>query len=154
MTSNPPLNIPLVLRPPTRIVASGTITIAAGSYADFIGSNARQDRIQIIITVLDPVLNLKVQTLNGVNFGTVFALLPWTVETSADIRIYNNNGSDVQLEVGELYPDTGNAHGVPSRLASVVSGGSSSPGSGGSSSGGSTGGSSGSGLGGGGSQLR
>src|SRR6266568_678119 len=118
MAANPPSQIPLVQRPPTRIVASGTITVAAnGGVQAFVGSNARQDRIAIIVTNLDAVLSLKVQTLNGLNCATIFAQLPWGLETSADIQIQNPNGSDISIEVCELYPDIGNAHGVPQRLA-------------------------------------
>ena len=151
----PPSEIPLVQRPPTRLVASGTFTLLANSStrqdtnaaAYFAGGNNRQERIQIIITNLDAALYIKWQTGNGLNAGSIFAQLPWTIETSADILLYNPNGSNVQVEVCELYPDTGNLHGIPgplaARIAGTAGGGGTSGGSsgaGGSGSGGAAGG--------------
>jgi uncharacterized membrane protein YgcG len=142
MATNPPSIVPLVQRPPTRIVASGTLSLAAGASVTIPGGNARQDRIQVIVTNLDTILNLTLQTVNGQDWATVFAALPWTVETTADFVIYNPNGSAVSYQVGELYPDTGNAHGIPRTLAAPGGGGG---GTGGTSGGGGTGGTSGGG---------
>jgi hypothetical protein len=136
--ANPPSNLPIVQRPPTRIVASDTLTIAAGTSKQFIGSNGRQDRVQFIVTNLDSLNSVKLQALNGRNFGTVFPLGNLTVETSADLQIYNPNGSDIQVEVCELYPDIGNLNGVPQSLAATLAGGA--PSGGGAATGGGAGG--------------
>lgn len=108
MDPNFDTSIPYFQRPPTRLVASGTITVAAGTATTFSGTNARQTRYQIIITNLDPLSSLKVQTLAGVNFCTVFPLCNITIETGADLKLQNPTGGDISAEVTELYPDTGN----------------------------------------------
>ena len=143
--SNPPGPIPLVQRQPTRLLPSGLITLGAvGSATATItipGSDKKQDRLQIVITNMDPALYLLWGTPNGQVAGAIFAQLPWTLEVSFDVMISNPNGSPVNLYVGEIYPDTGNQHGVP-LLRAQANG---SPGAGGAGGTGGTGGTGGSG---------
>jgi hypothetical protein len=140
---------PMVQRPPTRIIASGTITITAGKSAAFGGSNSRQDRFQFVVTNLDAALSVKLQTLSGANFATVFPQRSVTIQSSADFIVANPNGSDVQVEVCELYPDIANLSQNQPRLAAVPAGGAApSGGAAGGATGGSTGGTSGGGRGG------
>lgn len=132
-----------MLRPPTQLIASGDISLAAsgsaGSTYTVSGSNARRDRIQFIITVMDAALYVDLQTLAGKNFGAAFAQRPLTIETPDDILISNPNAQAVVIRIAELYPDTGNLHGVP--VAAAIPGGTSSqPAGGGTTSGGSSGG--------------
>jgi len=142
MGANPPSNIPLVIRPPTRLAPTPPFTLTAnGGFVDFVGSNGRQDRIQIVVTNMDPALYIYWGTLSGAICGAIFAQLPWTLETSADIRLINPQGSDITVIVSELYPDIGNMHGVPQRLAKQIAGGA--PAGGGTTSGGTKGGTSG-----------
>jgi uncharacterized membrane protein YgcG len=121
------LNIPIVNRPPTRLVASGTITINAGASATFPGLSARQDRLQIVITNLDVASSVKVQTMAGTNFATIFPQRNITIETNADIQINNPSGAPVQVEVCELYIDLGNqiygSGGVPAKAVGGSGGG-------------------------------
>ena len=131
MAANPPIGIPLNLRPPTRIVASEVTLAASGSAGSTLsvsGSNARWDRIQFIITVMDAALAVDLQTLNGKNFGAAFAQRPLTIETSDDILISNPNNATVAIRVAELYTDTVNLHGGP---AVAPTGGTSTPPAGG-----------------------
>lgn len=158
--SNPPSPVPPVQRPPTRIVPT-VVTLAAsgsaGSSVNVPGSNARQDRLQFVITVMDPTLAVDLQTLNGVNFGAAFAQRPLTIETSDDFVVSNPNNATVAIRIAELYPDTGNAHGLPRSIAAPAGGGGTSGGgttSGGTTSGGGTSGGGGSTQAGGGTQPR
>src|SRR5215471_7875427 len=109
---NPSLGLPLVLRPPTRIVPSGTLTLTAGTSAQYSGSNQRQDRIEFIITNLDSSNNLKLQK-NGQYYMTIFASSNISLETNDDITVVNASSGSVQYEVCELYPDTGNFNQAP-----------------------------------------
>src|SRR5436190_12618210 len=93
--SNPPQNLPIVQRIPTRLVPSGTLTINAGAKVQFPGSNARQDRVQVVITNLDGSQLVKIQTLAGVNWATVFGQTFMTFETSVDFQIYNPGANSV-----------------------------------------------------------
>lgn len=113
---NPPSDIPIVQRPPTRLVASDTISIGAGKAIPFYGSNNRQDRIEIIVTNLDLQTLIKIQKLNGVNAMTVFPQTAEGLETNDDVQVYNGGANAVNVEVCEIYPDDGNRHGLP-RLA-------------------------------------
>src|ERR1041384_2474082 len=113
-TSNPPLWFPIVQQLPTRLVASGTISIGTLASELFAGSNNRQDRGAIVISNLDLAIELKLQTANGQNWGTVQPKTTVTFATSADIRIYNPDSTNsCDIEVGEFYPDTGNQNAVP-----------------------------------------
>ena len=144
--SNPTPDITLVSRAPTRVKPHGKVTIAAGDVYDISGSDSRQERVAIVITVLDAVEYLEIQTPNGVTWSAAFAQLPWAMETPADIRLFNNNGSAVQVTIGEFYPDIGNQHGIPFKktVAAPPSGGGTTGGTtGGTSSGGTSGGTSG-----------
>jgi hypothetical protein len=93
----------------SRLVATGTVTLLAGATDTYIGKNNRQDRLQFIVTNLDASAMLKLQTTAKVNLATLFPQRSFIIETRADLKIYNPNGSSVQYEVCELYPDTGNA---------------------------------------------
>ncbi|SRR6266404_690445 len=112
MATNFPSTIPIVQRPLTRIVPSGDISLAAGQSQQFSGGNARQNRIQFVITVMDALLYVDLQSFAGKNWGAAFAQRPLTLETSDDIQVTNNNGSTVIIRVAELYPDTGNRPAV------------------------------------------
>jgi len=99
-----------IQRIPTRFVGSGTVTLLAGASQQFVGSNARQDRIQFVVTNLDATQILKLQTLNSTTLATIFPQRCFTLETDADFQVYNPNGNSVQFEVAELYPDDANHH--------------------------------------------
>lgn len=113
MAWNPAQQFQISQRIPTRIVPSGTITLTAGSSQTFAGSNARQDRVQIVVTNLDGSQNLKVRSANNISALTVFPQTSITIETSADVVIYNPGSNSMDFEVLELYPDTGFVHAVP-----------------------------------------
>lgn len=116
--ANPPSPVQPVRRQPTRIVPTETILGAAGSGTDvltLIGSNNRQDRLQIVITCMDAALYLDLRVLpggTGSAWGAAFAQRPITFETSFDFVISNPNNSPVTVRVAEFYPDTGNLHGI------------------------------------------
>lgn len=116
--ANPPSVVQPVRRQPTRIVPTETILGAAGSGTDvltLIGSNNRQDRLQIVITCMDPTLYLDLRVLPGgagSAWGAAFAQRPITFETSFDFVISNPNASPVTVRVAEFYPDIGNFHGI------------------------------------------
>ena len=123
MAYNTPSEVPIVQRPPTRIVPGGIVTVPAGKSLQFPGSANKQARIQFFATCMDAGLPLYLQTFNGGNFLPLFPQRPLTIETDDDIQIFNPNATDVQAMVGELYPGTGNMYGVPRRLAAAIAGG-------------------------------
>jgi len=99
--------VPIVQSQPTRIVPSGSVTVTAGTSVKYIGQNSRQDRVAAIITNVDASLSLKVQTVAGVNFATVFPQRSFLLSSCDDFLVQNPNGADVIVQVCELYPDTG-----------------------------------------------
>jgi hypothetical protein len=90
---------------PTQLVASGTITIAAGQTLPFPGTaaGAGKQRRQIIISNLHAVQDLTVQDNGGNDFATVFHLQAWNCPTSADLKLKNKSGADIQVQIGETY---------------------------------------------------
>lgn len=93
----------------TRIKASGTLTLAHGASQDYPGEDAKSYRRQFVITNLDATNPLKLCATNyGTNIAwcTVWPQTSITLETSADVRVYNPHGADsVDYEVGELFYD-------------------------------------------------
>lgn len=105
--------VPLIQRVPTKIVASGTLTLNGANPTQFFGSNTRRDRIQFVVTNLSNAVLIQVQTVNGVPWMTVFPQRVITIESGDDFQLCDPTGAGgVQFQVGELYPDTGNLHGV------------------------------------------
>jgi hypothetical protein len=95
------------------MVASGTITLTTGTGQTFPGTNARQARVQLIVTNLSGGDILKVQSANGTNGASVQPSTSLTFETSADVIIFNASANSIDFEVLELYPDPGFANLVP-----------------------------------------
>ena len=103
---------------PTRLKASGTLSLAAGESHGYAGADAGKTRRQIIVTNLSSTLDLKLQTANGVNGLTVFPRTALTVETGADVIVYNPDGSTaVSYEVLEVFADPGTTTGLVQRTA-------------------------------------
>jgi len=90
--------------PPTRIVA-GDVTIAASATLTYIGTNAGDQRKQIVITNRDDTYDLTVQDSGASAIATVFARTAWTIETNATIKLYNANASALAINVCEIYYD-------------------------------------------------
>lgn len=95
---------------PSRLVASGTQTLAADSVMIFEGRLNGQSRRQFIVTNLHAALPLKLCVPDSFQtpFATVQALTSFTVETSADICVLNPAAAaTVDFEVGEVFYDEG-----------------------------------------------
>ena len=125
-------------------MASGTINQAAGTGLQFIGESAKQKRRQFVVTNLDAGKIIKLRTLNGAPFATVYPQTSFTLETANDIEVFNPDGAaTVSFEVCELFYDAGSANiGSPAQAAAAIAaaGGSPAAGGGGGSYGGNPGG--------------
>lgn len=112
--SNPPLPFQIVQQVDTRMVPSGTISIAAGKSVLVYGSNGRQNRVFVVITNLDLQILLKVQSTGGLNGLTVFPQTNIILSSSFDFVLFNPDPTNaINVEVGEFYPDTGNLNTIP-----------------------------------------
>ncbi len=122
---------------PSRLVASGTLTLAPGATADYSGLDGKQARRQFIITNLSATM-LKLQA-DGQTFCTVPAATATeqptvlTFEVSGDIRVYNPSATEtVSYEVGGIFYDAGAAGSSVQAAAAAAGVTASAAGSGGS----------------------
>lgn len=87
----------------TRIVASGTLTLAAGAQTLY-RSKSGFTRRQFVISNLSRLYVLKVKTTDGLEFCTVQPTFSLTLEMSDDFIVKNPDATEsVDYEVGEIY---------------------------------------------------
>ncbi len=96
---------------PTRLVSSDIVVLGAGEADEFPGRNGGQPRRQIIVSNLSTTLTLYICEATALNhpFLPVFPRSSVTVETNANVRVFNPTSSDVSYVVGELFYDPSNS---------------------------------------------
>jgi hypothetical protein len=91
--------------PVTRATGSGVLSLAGTTSAAYAGTNSGDQRKQFVVANLDPSLVLHVRTSGGVVMGFVPGYTSWTVDTSADLQVYNPNAGSVNYCVGQVWYD-------------------------------------------------
>lgn len=92
---------------PTRLITSGVQTIAPGQIDSYPGLNARQKRFQFVLSILDAGVHLNLYDASGTGrlIAYAFGERSFTLETSADIKIYNPEAVNVTYVFLEIYPE-------------------------------------------------
>lgn len=97
-----------VLLFPTRIRATGTLTLAAETGVEYSGTNQKANRRQFVVTNLSDTYTLKLKNRDGIICATVFPRTNFALETTENIVVYNPDAAaTVDYEVCEVFLDPG-----------------------------------------------
>jgi len=90
---------------PTYLVGN-SLALNAGDSQTFNGIDNGHQRRQIVVTNLNPAVNLTILDQFGNGVGTVFPLQAWQMPTNAPITVINQTGQPITCLVGETFYTT------------------------------------------------